>query len=104
MTILRTYITWFRVPAKVINKYVFCVKSKFSSSLDILDEMRFIRCVEHNGKMKFITPFVGKQIDIAKALGFEIPEGCGKKYKSKRVKTKKGPGRPRKQKEVNLDS
>ena len=80
------------------------LKEKFSSSLDILDEMRSIRCIEHNGKAKFITPFVGKQIDIAETFGFEIPEGCGKKYKSKRVKAKKGPGRPRKQKEVYLDS
>lgn len=80
------------------------LKEKFSSSLDILDEMRSIRCIEHKGKAKFITPFVGKQIEIAEAFGFEIPEGCGKKYKSKRVKTKKGPGRPRKPKEVNLDS
>ena len=80
------------------------LKEKFSSSLDILDEMRSIRCIEHNGKAKFITPFAGKQIDIAEAFGFEIPDGCGKKYKSKRVKTKKGPGRPRKPKVVSLDS
>ena len=80
------------------------LKKKFSSSLDILDEMRSIRCVEHNGKAKFITPFVGKQIDIAEAFGFEIPKGCDKKYKSKRVETKRKPGRPRKRKEVNLDS
>ena len=51
-----------------------------------------------------VTLFVGKQIDIAETFGFEIPDGCGKKYKSKRVKAQKGPGRPRKQKEVYLDS
>lgn len=61
----------------------------FSPSLNILDEMRFIRCIEHKGKAKFITPFVSKLIEIAEVFGFEIPEGCGKKYKSKRVKTKK---------------
>ena len=66
--------------------------------------MRSIKCIEHNGKAKFVTPFVDKQIDIAEAFGFEIPEGCGKRYKSKRVKAKKEPGRPRKRKEVNLDS
>ena len=33
--------------------------------------------------------FVGKQIDIAQAFGFEIPEGSGTKYKSRKVKEKK---------------
>ena len=46
--------------------------------------------------------FVGKQIDIAQAFGFEIPEGSGTKYKSRKVKVKKV-GRPKKQKEVELD-
>ena len=64
------------------------LKDKFSSSLDVLDEMRSIRCIEHKGKAKFITPFVGKQIDIAQAFGFEIPEGSGTKYKSRKVKVK----------------
>ena len=48
----------------------------FSSTLEVLDEMRSIRCVEHTGKTKHITPFVGAQIDIANAFGFKIPEGC----------------------------
>ena len=78
------------------------LKDKFSSSLDVLDEMRSIRCIEHKGKAKFITPFVGKQIDIAQAFGFEIPEGSSTKYKSRKVKVKKV-GRPKKQKEVELD-
>jgi hypothetical protein len=78
------------------------LKDKFSSSLDVLDEMRSIRCIEHKGKAKFITPFVGKQIDIAQAFGFEIPEGSGTKYKSRKVKVKKV-GRPKKKKEVELD-
>lgn len=33
---------------------------------------------------RHITPFVGKQIDIAKAFGFEIPDGCDAKYKAKK--------------------
>ncbi len=78
------------------------LKKQFSSSLDILDEMRSIRCIEHKGKAKFITPFVGKQIDIAQAFHFEIPEGCGMKYKSRKVREKKV-GRPKKQRTVNLD-
>lgn len=78
------------------------LKKQFSSSLDILDEMRSIRCIEHKGKAKFITPFVGKQVDIAQTFHFEIPEGCGTKYKSRKVREKKV-GRPMKQKTVNLD-
>ena len=27
-------------------------------------------------KMKVITPFVGSQVDICKAFGFDIPDGC----------------------------
>ena len=68
------------------------VKEMFSSSLYILDKMRSIKCIEHNGKAKFVTPFVDKQIDIAEAFGFEIPEGCGKRYKSKsKSKERTGP-------------
>ncbi len=88
-------------------KYVWAstnLKDIFSSSLDILDEMRSIRCVEHDGKAKFIAPFVGKQIDIAEAFGFEVPKGCGKKYTSKKVAAKRKPGRPKKKQEANLDS
>ena len=53
---------------------------QFSSTLEVLDEMRSIRCVEHTGKAKHITPFVGAQIDIANAFGFKIPDGCAPKY------------------------
>lgn len=79
------------------------LKNMFSSSIEILDEMRSIRCIEHRGKAKFVTPFVGKQINIAQEFNFKIPEGCDKKYKSKKVKTKKV-GRPRKSKTVELES
>ena len=48
----------------------------FSSTLEVFDEMRSIRCVEHTGKTKHITPVVGAQIDIANAFGFKIPDGC----------------------------
>jgi len=47
----------------------------FAFSLDILEEMRPIRCVEHNSKVKFITPFIGKQIDIAEALALISQKG-----------------------------
>ena len=42
-----------------------------------------IRCVEHTGKAKHITPFVGAKIDIVNAFGFKIPYGCAPKYTSR---------------------
>jgi transposase len=68
----------------------------FSSSLDIVDEMRPIRCIEHTNRSKVITPFVGAQVDICEAFDFEIPEGCGPTYTS-RQKVKRKRGRPRKE-------
>ncbi len=65
----------------------------FSSSLDVLDEMRSIRCVEHKGRAKFITPFVGKQLDICEAFGFAVPKGCCPDYTSKKKHPPKR-GRP----------
>ena len=67
----------------------------FESSLDILDEMRSIRCIEHTHKSKFITPFVGAQVDICEAFDIEIPEGCKPTYTSKRAYSRRR-GRPRK--------
>ena len=71
------------------------LKDMFSSSLEILDEMRSIRCIEHTGKAKFITPFVGSQLDICDAFGFKVPEDCSPDYVS-RQKGHKSKGRPRK--------
>ena len=65
----------------------------FSSSLDILDEMRPIRLIENTGQGNVITPFVGKQVDICEAFGFDIPEGCAPKYPSPQ-KPKRKRGRP----------
>ena len=70
---------------------------QFSSTLEVLDEMRSIRCVGHTGKAKHITPFVGAQIDIANAFGFKIPDGCAPKYTSRR-KDAPHRGRPSKPK------
>jgi len=66
---------------------------KFSSSLEILDEMRPIRLIEHTNRAKVITPFVGAQVDICEAFGFDIPEGCAPAYIS-RQKPKRQRGRP----------
>lgn len=64
------------------------------SSLEILDEMRSIRCIEHKNRATMITPFVGAQIEIAKAFGFNIPDGCEPGYTS--LKPAKKRGRPKK--------
>jgi len=65
----------------------------FSSSLEILDEMRPIRLIEHTNRAKVITPFVGKQVDICEAFGFAIPEGCAPVYTSRQTPKRKR-GRP----------
>ena len=74
----------------------------FSSSLEVLDEMRSIRCIEHKNRAKFITPFVGDQIAICKAFGFDVPEGCSPDYVSKQTFTHRR-GRPRKTKTIEHD-
>ena len=78
-------------------KYIWKTKleKQFASSLDVLDEMRAIRCIEHKGRKSSITPFVGAQLDICEAFGFEVLEGCAPKYRSKKVEPKRR-GRPRK--------
>ena len=65
----------------------------FTSMSAILEEMQTIRCIEHDGRRKFITPFVGDQLLICDAFGFEVPEGCRPTYTSKKS-TKGKRGRP----------
>ena len=67
----------------------------FPSMAAILEGMQTIRCIEHDGRRKFITPFVGDQVTICDAFGFEIPEGCRPTYTS-RKSTKGRCGRPAK--------
>jgi hypothetical protein len=74
----------------------------FSSSLDVVDEMRPIRLIEHTNRAKVITPFVGAQLDICDAFGFKIPEGCAPVYASRQKPAHKR-GRPPK-KSVEQDS
>lgn len=56
----------------------------FPSMAAILEDMQQIRCIEHDGHRKFITPFVGNQLLICDAFGFEIPDGCRPTYTSKK--------------------
>jgi hypothetical protein len=65
----------------------------FPSSLDVLDEMRPIRMIEHTNREKGITAFIGAQVDICEAFGFDIPNGCAPVYTS-RQKTERKRGRP----------
>ena len=67
----------------------------FSSSLEVLDEMRSIRLIEYTSQDSVITPFVGAQLDICHAFGFDIPEGCAPTYVSKQKPERKR-GRPSK--------
>lgn len=65
----------------------------FPSSVEILDEMRPIRLIEHTNRAKVVTPFVGAQVDICEVFGVQIPEGCSPKYVSPK-KPKRRRGRP----------
>ena len=74
------------------------LRKRFPSTEAVLAEMRTIRCIEHTGKMKFITPFVGSQVDICRAFGFDIPGGCAPVYVSKAKPMTRKRGRPAKAK------
>lgn len=68
-----------RAAAKIFAKYLAYVRKaklndNFHSIQDVLNEMRPIRCIEHPGTKPFVTPFIGKQVDICEAFGFDIPE------------------------------
>lgn len=84
--ILASYIRHIRDTKPELSK-------SFPSMSAILEEMQTIRCIERDGRRKFITPFVGDQLLICDAFGFEVPEGCRPTYISK--KSNKGKrGRP----------
>lgn len=57
--------------------------------------------IDHTGKMKVITPFVRSQVDICKAFGFAITDGCAPVYVSKAKSTTRKRGRPTKPKVEN---
>lgn len=94
--------------AQILGCYLAYVRKaklndNFHSIQDVLNEMRPIRYIEHPGTKPFVTPFIGKQVDICEAFGFDIPEGCSPEYVVR--KTNKGkPGRPRKNKLVVKES
>jgi hypothetical protein len=65
----------------------------FHSSLDILDEMRPIRLIEHINKAKVVTPFIGAQVDICETFGLNMQDGCAPTYVSRQKPIRKR-GRP----------
>ena len=82
------------------SKYL---SEKFAAVEDILAEMRTIRCIEHKGRMKFITPFVGAQVEICREFGLDIPEKCAPTYVSKKKSVTPKRGRPAKPKTVTQE-
>jgi transposase len=88
--ILASYVRKVRNDNEFLHKH-------FDSVESLLAEMRTIRCIEHKGHDKFITPFIGAQIDICSAFGLEIPTACAPTYVS-RAKAPRKRGRPAKQK------
>ncbi|MDY4852891.1 MAG: hypothetical protein SO188_08700 [Prevotella sp.] len=50
----------------------------------IFEDVQTICYIEHDGRRKFITTFVGDQLLICDACGFEVPEGCRPNYTSKK--------------------
>jgi hypothetical protein len=71
------------------------LKKYFDSSLAVIDEMRPISMIEDTGRARRITPFVGGQIDICEAFGFQIPPGCSPDYVTRKKEPKRR-GRPKK--------
>jgi len=66
------------------------------TSLEVVDEMRPIRLIEHTHRANLITPFVGAQVDICEAFGFDIPEGCAPTYVSRQKPARKRGRSPKK--------
>ena len=56
------------------------LRSRFPYLFAILLEMRTIHCIEHTSHTKVVTPFVGKQLDVCREFGFELPADCAPIY------------------------
>lgn len=78
-------------------------RKEFTSTEAVLDEMHTIRCVENTGRMRFITLFVGSQVDICKAFVFSIPDNCAPVYVSKSMSLSRRRGRQAKAVTENLE-
>jgi len=49
---------------------------KYPTEIDILEEMRSIRYIKHEGQNGYITPFVGAQFELCRLFDIDIPKGC----------------------------
>ncbi len=63
------------------------LKDQFETVDAVIDEMKNIRCIEHSGKTKIITPFVGKQLKICEYYDLKPPAGCAPTVKGISSKT-----------------
>jgi hypothetical protein len=63
------------------------LKDQFETVDAVIDEMKNIRCIEHSGKTKIITPFVGKQLKICEYYDLKPPAGCAPTVKGINSKT-----------------
>lgn len=72
------------------------LRNAFPYVFAMIEEMRRIRCIEHQGRQRIITPFVGRQVTLCQVLGLDIPKGCEPVYESPVIHTGKKRGRPRK--------
>jgi transposase len=54
--------------------------------LGLLRELESIECTEQEGKAKVISEFVGKQVAIFDAFGFEIPKDCRPSTPSRKLR------------------
>ena len=66
------------------------LRKKISSTEAVLAEMRTIRCIEHTGKMKVITPFVGSQVAWNENMHIETCFHRGTAHLSLRIDKKSG--------------
>lgn len=54
--------------------------------LGLYRELESIECTEQEGKAKVLSEFVGKQVAIFDAFGFEIPKDCRPSTPSRNLK------------------
>ena len=78
------------------------LRKKFSSTEAVLAEMHTIRCIEHTGKMKFITPVVGSQVAWNENMHMEKCFHRGTMPLSLRMNKKSGKPTGIRNKNVNL--
>jgi hypothetical protein len=69
------------------------LKDQFPTVGSVIDEMKSIRCIEHTGKARIVTPFVGSQLKICEYYKLDVPEGCAPKVKKVNFRTGRRKGK-----------